>query len=408
MPQAGRQPPEVIQLYSMPFLLLCLSHALFAGSFNMMIPELPNYLRSIGGAPYIGLIIALFTVTAGVSRPFSGKLTDTIGRLPVMYFGVFACILCGFLYPVMHTVAGFLWIRFIHGFSTGFKPTASSAYVADIVPWNRRGEALGIMGICSSVGSSATPPFGSWLVNHWGINTMFYVSSFLAFLSLMILIRLPETLEIRQRFKPSLLKVDRQDVFDPLVIPAAVVMLLCYFSYGVLLTLGPDLSDRLHLGNRGMYFTVFTLASIATRFFAGKIADTVGRVPVIKVSIFIIIFSMLLFAVCHTPLLFYLGTIFFGFGVGIFFPAISAWTIDLGESEKRGRALATMYISLELAIGSGAFISGSYVGEHTDRVTHMFYVSAVMGILGLWYLYRHDNTKVLPLIRKLNYKSGSG
>ena len=76
--------PEATRLYTTPFLLLCLSHALFAGSFNMMIPELPNYLRSMGGAQYIGLIIALFTVTAGASRPFSGKLTDTIGRLPVI------------------------------------------------------------------------------------------------------------------------------------------------------------------------------------------------------------------------------------------------------------------------------------------------------------------------------------
>ena len=394
-------PPEATKLYSTPFLLLCLSHALFAGSFNMMIPELPNYLRSIGGAQYIGLIIALFTVTAGVSRPFSGKLTDTIGRLPVMYFGVFACILCGLLYPIMHTVAAFLWIRFIHGFSTGFKPTASSAYVADIVPWNRRGEALGIMGICSSIGSSATPPIGSWVVTHWSINAMFYFSSFLAFLSLIILIQLPETLNIKQRFKPSLLKVSREDIFDPLVIPAAIVMLFCYFSYGVLLTLGPDLSDRLHLGNRGVYFTVFTLASIATRFFAGKLSDRIGRVPVIKASIFIIIFSMLLFALCHTPTMFYLGTIFFGFGVGIFFPAISAWTIDLGEPEKKGRAMATMFISLELAIGSGAFISGSYVGDHIERVTHMFYVSAVMGILGLWYIYKLDRTRILPLLRKV-------
>ena len=67
-------------LYTRPFLLLCLSHALFAGSFNMMIPELPAYLTSLGGGEHKGLIIALFTLTAGFSRPFSGKLADTIGE----------------------------------------------------------------------------------------------------------------------------------------------------------------------------------------------------------------------------------------------------------------------------------------------------------------------------------------
>ena len=90
----------------------------------MMIPELPNYLDKMGGGDYKGWIIALFTLTAGLSRPFSGKLTDTIGRLPVMYVGTIACVVCSALYPVFHFVTGFMILRFFHGFSTGFKPTA--------------------------------------------------------------------------------------------------------------------------------------------------------------------------------------------------------------------------------------------------------------------------------------------
>lgn len=393
-------PTDPVRLYSIPFILLCISHALFAGSFNMMLPELPSYLRSMGGGEYIGLIIGLFTITAGASRPFSGKLTDTIGRMPVMYIGVAACIICGVLYPLIHTVAGFLWIRFFHGFSTGFKPTASSAYVADIVPVHRRAEAMGVMGICSSIGSSSMPPMGSWIVKSWGINTMFYTSSVLAILSMLILVRLPETLQGHKKFTVSHLMVKKEDIFDPLVIPAAIVMICCYFSYGVLLTLAPDLSDRLQIGNRGVYFSLFTIASIGTRFFAGKVADKIGRVPVIKASIFLIILSMLLFSQASTASWFYCGSILFGFGVGIFFPAITAWSIDLGEEHKRGRALATMYIALEIAIGGGAFISGSLVGDHTDRLPMMFYLTAALSAIGLWYLYYIDKNKIFPLIKE--------
>ena len=67
-------------LYSRSFLLLCLSHGLFAGSFTMMIPELPSYLSSMGVASHEGGIIALFTITAGLSRPFIGRLADRLGR----------------------------------------------------------------------------------------------------------------------------------------------------------------------------------------------------------------------------------------------------------------------------------------------------------------------------------------
>ncbi|MFM8484819.1 MAG: MFS transporter, partial [Bacteroidota bacterium] len=102
-------------LYTRPFILLCISHALFAGSFSMMIPELPAYLTGMGGEGYKGWIIALFTITAGISRPFSGKLTDTIGRIPVMYVGTIACVVSSLLYPWLAFVSGFLALRFFHG-----------------------------------------------------------------------------------------------------------------------------------------------------------------------------------------------------------------------------------------------------------------------------------------------------
>ncbi|MCB0576233.1 MAG: MFS transporter, partial [Saprospiraceae bacterium] len=222
------------RLYTPAFLLLCISHALFAASFNMMLPELPSYLSNMGGGEYKGLIIALFTITAGVSRPFSGKLTDTVGRLPVMYVGTFACVICGLLYPQLAFVGGFLTLRFFHGFSTGFKPTGTSAYVADIVPPGRMGEAMGILGICFSLGTSASPPLGSWMVQHYGgnPNPMFYASAFVAVLSVLILTNLPETLPEKKKFRLSLLKVTRDDIFDPLAIPSAITMIFCYVGYG--------------------------------------------------------------------------------------------------------------------------------------------------------------------------------
>ena len=93
-------------IYNLKFAMVCSSSLLFSASYNMLIPELPAYLSSLGGAKYIGLIIALFTLTAGISRPFSGRITDTVGRVPVMVFGALVCVLCGMLYPVLNTVVG--------------------------------------------------------------------------------------------------------------------------------------------------------------------------------------------------------------------------------------------------------------------------------------------------------------
>src|SRR5690606_13625254 len=112
-----KQADNTRSIYTLPFILLCLSSLLFCASFNMIIPELPNYLSQMGGAEHKGLIIALFTLTAGISRPFSGKLTDRWGRVPVMAIGSMVCFVCGFLYPILSSVAGFFFLRLIHGFS---------------------------------------------------------------------------------------------------------------------------------------------------------------------------------------------------------------------------------------------------------------------------------------------------
>ena len=374
-------------IYTRPFLLLCASHALFAGSFNMMIPELPAYLTALGGAQHKGMIIALFTITAGLSRPFSGKLSDTIGRLPVMYIGVIACVVCGLLYPALAFVNGFLALRFFHGFSTGFKPTGTAAYIADLVPTRQRGQAMGVLGICLSIGASASPILGNWLSRMWHINAMFYASVVLAALSMVILLNLKETLPHKQPFSWRLLQVTRYDIFDPKALPAGIVMLFCYVSYGVILTVVPDLSDSLGVANRGIFFLLFTLASVSTRFFAGKISDEIGRVPVLKLSALLIAAAMLLFAHAVSPAWLYAASILFGLGNGVFSPAINAWTVDLGDQEHRGRALATMFIALEIAIGGGAAFAGWYFANDIARLPAIFYLAALLSLGGWVYLW---------------------
>jgi MFS family permease len=373
-------------LYSLNFILLCLSSLFFSASFNMLIPELPSYLSAIGGAEYKGLIIALFTLTAGISRPFSGKLTDTVGRVPVMAVGSIICFICGFLYPVLSTVSGFLFLRLLHGFSTGFKPTATAAYIADIIPQARWGEALGIHGLCFSTGMAIGPAIGSTIRAYFSIDILFYSSSLLAFLSIAILLNLKETLVKKQKFKISTLKLTRHDIIDLKVLPAAIVTLLSYFAYGSILTLIPDWSQYIGIANKGLFFMVFTISSLFIRFTAGKTSDKYGRVKVIKFGLIILIISLLIIGWAHnmTGLLF--GATIYGIATGILSPATNAWTVDLSHPAHRGKAMATMYIALEAGIGLGALLSGWFYQDNMHRVPLLMYGSAVIALSALFYL----------------------
>ncbi len=374
------------RLYTLPFLLLCASHALFGSSFTMIIPELPGYLTSLGGAEYKGLIIALFTLTAGLSRPFSGVLADTVGRTPVMIIGTLVCVVCSLFYPILSSVSGFLILRFFHGFSTGFKPTASTAYVADIVPAHRRGEAMGIMGVSMNAGSSISPPLGSWLAQTYSLDVLFYVSSGLAVLSIIILLNLKETLAERQPFRMGLLAVHPRDVIEPTALAPAIVCLLVYFSYGTLLTIVPDQSEFLGIANKGLFFTTFTICSVGSRLVAGKLSDRFGRVPVMKVAGIFTAASLVWMGLAHTPFMLLAAAGALGFGTGIGAPAVFAWVIDRCPDNRRGRGMATVYIALEVGIGSGALVSAWVYANNPANFGLAFFITAVVALAGTGYL----------------------
>jgi MFS family permease len=131
--------------------------------------------------------------------------------------------------------------------------------------------------------------------------------------------------------------------------------------------------------------------------FAGKLSDEKGRVPVLKASALIIAVAMLAFGMANKPSILYLASVLYGLGNGVFSPTITAWTVDLGDPERKGRALATMYIALEIAIGGGALLAGWYYADNIGRIPLVFYGAAVLSLLGWLYLHVvHSKAETQP------------
>jgi MFS family permease len=355
------------RLYSKQFWLVCLSSLLFFGSFNMIVPELPSYLTSLGGAEYKGLIISLFTVTAMLSRPFSGKLADKIGRVPVMMAGSIVCFVCSLFYPILTTVSAFLLLRLVHGFSTGFTPTGQAAYLSDIIPTERRGEAMGLLGTAGSLGMAVGPAIGGVIANYFGISFMFYCSSFFGLIAIVILAGIKETVKEKHPVNLALLKIHKRDLFEPRVWVPCFIMVLSAYAYGALFTVIPDFGEYLGIHNKGILFTYFTIASLAVRLLAGKASDKWGRRPVLRVSTVVIAISMFMIASADTQLELIVAIMIYGLGQGTTSPTLLAWATDLSDPVHKGRGIASLYIFMELGIGLGAFASGFVYGNKPEN-----------------------------------------
>lgn len=349
-------------------------------------PQLNDFITELGGKEYKGLLITFFTIAAAFARPFSGKLSDTIGRKKVVVIGYLIAILVGAIYLSVETFYFFLILRFIHGFAVGFAPTGATALVTDILPVEIRGKGMGIWGMFVSLGIGIGQYMGTPIFLNFGNSGVFVIAILSVLISLVLMFFVKETLIVKNRFKMSDLKINKQDIFDRNVIPAAIVMFLTAMCSGVVFVLTPDVSEYLHIENKGSFFFFYVLTTMFVRLFAGSISDKYGRVKVLLVGVFLLTISMFLMTQVESVLMYTISSIIFGLATGVNSPALFAWTADLSHKNRRGVGAGTLFIALELGIMLSSFLTLFFYKNNQETVFKSFFIGAIPATLALLYL----------------------
>ncbi len=367
--------------YKGQFYILSTGYFLFFLGFNSIIPELPSFLRSLNGGQYLGYIISLFALSAMLTRPISGKLSDQIGRKPIMILGAIIGAVVLATYPIFPFVFGFLMLRFAHGLSAGFLPTAAATAVADLVPANKMAKYMGLVGMFASVGMAMGPVLGSWIALHHSIQHLFYFASFITALSLVFVLIFKESHPSTTRFNIKMLYIKKEDVFDKKVSLPALIMVLTILGFGTILTLIPDLSDHLGIKNRGTFFFIFTVASVSIRVVLSNKFDKYDRVSLLKIGSGLLSISLLLLALASQKIHFYILAASIGIAAGINSPVLFAWTIDVADAENKSRAISTLFISLELGILIGAYTGGAIFDTELQNYTIPLLIGGISALI---------------------------
>lgn len=162
--------------------------------FGIVIPVLPLYGERFGASPLvIGLLVASYSVMQAIFSPLLGRLSDRVGRKPVLLLSM-AGTAAGFLLMAMAGDLRLLFLgRIIDGMTGGSISTAQ-AYVADVTPKERRSRGMGLIGAAFGLGFIFGPAIGGFL-GHRSIAAPFYFAAGLAAInSLLVWVFLPESL----------------------------------------------------------------------------------------------------------------------------------------------------------------------------------------------------------------------
>jgi predicted MFS family arabinose efflux permease len=98
---------------------------------------------------------------------------------------------------------------------------------------------------------------------------------------------------------------------------------------------------------------------------------------------------MFLMILAPTPLTVICSAILFGFAWGFNTPTLAAWTTDLANKNHMGRAMATMYIALEIGIGLGALFAGQVYQGFTKNIPLPFLMSGILAIIAFLSLLKY-------------------
>ncbi len=131
--------------------------------FGIVIPFLPMYAARLGvGAGAIGLLLAAYSMTQFIFAPLLGRLSDRIGRRPIIMLGLLGSSLSYLIYGFTDSFAGLLISRAVHGACAATISTAQ-AYVADTTEESKRAQAMGMIGAAFGLGFVLGPAIGGLL-----------------------------------------------------------------------------------------------------------------------------------------------------------------------------------------------------------------------------------------------------
>ncbi len=167
--------------------------------FGIVIPVLPLYAEKFGASEaVIGMLVASYSAMQFVFAPLLGRLSDRIGRRPVLLVSMLGTSL-GFL---LMGFANTLWLlfvaRIIDGITGGNISTAQ-AYIADVTPPEERSRGMGLIGAAFGLGFVVGPVIGG-LMTHISPGAPFVFAAGLAAANATALFfLLPESLSSEHR-----------------------------------------------------------------------------------------------------------------------------------------------------------------------------------------------------------------
>lgn len=369
---------------------------MMSSSYTMLIPFLPIYMQSELGATadnvslWSGVTYAItFAISAFVS-PIWGKLSDKMGKKPMIIRSSFLLAITYFLGGIVRTPFELFLVRAFQGIASGLWP-ACLVMMSACVPKNKIGISMGLMQSANICGGIIGPLLGGILATAFGMRNSFYVGAValsLITVTTILFIKEPPVApekEINKAQNPSYLNFIKDKNI--------LILLLCVCMTNlVILQIQPIVSlyvqQLSHNSDKAVLLTGFimSLGGIAGALASplwGKTGQKVGFYKTITLAFISAGLLVSLQGVPNSLVLFGLMQFLCGLGFSGIFPSANSILVLLTPPSSRGMGFGSLFSAQMIGGALGPVIGGVIVSFMSFNSVYII-SGSILFVIGIY------------------------
>lgn len=395
-------PPRIIneRLFLLTLAGIQFTHIL---DFMIMMPLGPQLIRVLGlSTPEFGLLLSSYTFTAAASGLFAATYIDRFDRRKLLLWlyvlFIIATLFCG----LASSYSTLLIARAMAGAFGGVLGAMVQTMVADVIPFERRGRAMGTVMTAFSLATVAGVPLGLLLANHipalgWRAPFFFIVLLSCGFLAIAYRLLPNLTAHLERTLTGNIFVQIYRVAKEPNHLRAfGFVALLMMAGFTVIPYIA--LYVTANVGMPESFITIIYLCGGAATFFTsraiGTLADRHGKITLFR-WVALASFIPLLITTHMTPVAWWLvlinSTIFFILVPGRMIPAM-ALVSSAAHPQVRGTFMSLVSSVQMFSSGLASLLAGLIITRTpSGQIAHydlVGYLAVACGLLAIWLAHR--------------------
>lgn len=336
---------------------------LFFTFIQVVVPLIPRYAIVLGIQPFlIGIAVSSISITAIISRPIGGLLSDKWSRRKLMLIGIIFASIAYAILSISNNINTIIIARILEGIGIALFVPSSIASAIDYASEGRIGEALGWRSLMIGIGFSLGPALGGILSEIFG-----YIKTF-AITSILLIAIIPLIFSKEREFHYSSSNINFSSLRDTRFLLSLISLIIYAITWMGLLTFLSAYLKILEYSDLeiGLFVSIQAMISLIMRIFAGKASDIK---PFFTTALGLLIISISFFAIYifEVPPFLYIASLIFGLGIGIFIPA--SQTLALAHAPPSSRGFLSSIYTMGMDIGNllGPILFGALIERYGYR-----------------------------------------